>query len=94
MTFMETSASPATGFRPATPREILDSLLDPHLLLSPLRNTTGKITDFRINDANIAAALAAVGPGGAPALSVQERLARLKGPSGTPVALPSPDKSA
>ena len=56
MTFMETSASPATGFLPATPREILDSLLDPHLLLSPLRNTTGKITDFRINDANIAAA--------------------------------------
>ena len=56
MTFMETSASPTAGFRPATPREILDSLLDPHLVLSPLRNTTGKITDFRINDANIAAA--------------------------------------
>ena len=56
MTFMETSASPTAGFLPATPREILDSLLDPHLLLSPLRNTTGKITDFRINDANIAAA--------------------------------------
>lgn len=56
MTFMETSAAPAAGFLPATPREILDSLLDPHLLLSPLRNTTGKITDFRINDANIAAA--------------------------------------
>ena len=56
MTFMETSASPATGFLPATPREILDSLLDPHLLLSPVRSTTGKITDFRINDANLAAA--------------------------------------
>jgi diguanylate cyclase (GGDEF)-like protein/PAS domain S-box-containing protein len=56
MTFMETSASPPTGFRPATTREILDSLLDPHLLLSPLRETTGRITDFRINDANIAAA--------------------------------------
>jgi len=56
MTFMETSASPTAGFLPATPREILDSLLDPHLLLSPLRDTTGKITDFRINDANIAAA--------------------------------------
>jgi len=53
MTLMETSTA---GFLPATPREILDSLLDPHLLLSPLRNTTGKITDFRINDANIAAA--------------------------------------
>jgi diguanylate cyclase (GGDEF)-like protein/PAS domain S-box-containing protein len=56
MTFMETSASPTAGFLPATPREILDSLLDPHLLLSPLRDTTGRITDFRINDANIAAA--------------------------------------
>ena len=56
MTFMETSASPATGFLPATPREILDSLLDPHLLLSPVRSTTGKIKDFRINDANLAAA--------------------------------------
>ena len=56
MTFMETSASPTAGFRPATTREVLDSLLDPHLLLSPLRNTTGRITDFRINDANIAAA--------------------------------------
>jgi len=56
MTFMETSASPTAGFRPATTREILDSLLDPHLLLSPLRETTGRITDFRINDANIAAA--------------------------------------
>lgn len=43
-----------------------------------------------MGDANIAAALAAVGTGGTPALSVQERLARLKGPSGTPVALPSP----
>jgi diguanylate cyclase (GGDEF)-like protein/PAS domain S-box-containing protein len=56
MTFMETSASPTAGFRPATTREILDSLLDPHLLLSPLRDTTGRTTDFRINDANIAAA--------------------------------------
>ena len=56
MTFMETSASPTAGFRPATTREVLDSLLDPHLLLSPLRDTTGRITDFRINDANIAAA--------------------------------------
>jgi diguanylate cyclase (GGDEF)-like protein/PAS domain S-box-containing protein len=56
MTFMETSAPPTTGFRPATTREVLDSLLDPHLLLSPLRDDTGRITDFRINDANIAAA--------------------------------------
>ena len=56
MTVMETSTAHGAGFLPATPREILDSLLDPHLLLSPLRNTTGKITDFRINDANIAAA--------------------------------------
>lgn len=46
-----------------------------------------------MGDANIAAALAAVGSGGTPALSVQERLARLKGPSGAPVALPLPDKS-
>ena len=56
MTFMETSAPPTTGFRPATTREVLDSLLDPHLLLSTLRDDTGRITDFRINDANIAAA--------------------------------------
>lgn len=34
-----------------------------------------------MGDADIQAALAAVGKGGAPALSVQERLARLKGPS-------------
>ena len=56
MTSMETSNAPAAGFLPATPREILDSLLDPHLLLSPIRSTTGKIKDFQINDANIAAA--------------------------------------
>lgn len=53
---METSTAPAPGFLPATTREILDCLLDPHLLLSPLRSTTGKITDFRVNDANLAAA--------------------------------------
>ena len=53
---METPTAPAPGFLPATTREILDCLLDPHLLLSPLRNTTGKITDFRVNDANLAAA--------------------------------------
>jgi diguanylate cyclase (GGDEF)-like protein/PAS domain S-box-containing protein len=40
----------------ATSRAILDSLLDPHLLLTPRRDRTGKITDFTITDANTAAA--------------------------------------
>lgn len=37
-------------------RLILDSLLDPHLLLTPKRDKSGKITDFTILEANIAAA--------------------------------------
>lgn len=41
---------------PVSARAILDSLLDPHLLIAPLRDGTGKITDFSINDANTAAA--------------------------------------
>lgn len=47
-----------------------------------------------MGDADIQAALAAVGKGGAPALSVQERLARLKGPSATAAPLAITDKSA
>ena len=40
----------------ATPRAILDALPDPHLLLAPLRDAAGKITDFRIDEANDASA--------------------------------------
>ncbi|AUN30527.1 hypothetical protein [Niveispirillum cyanobacteriorum] len=45
-----------------------------------------------MGDADIQAALAAVGKGGAPALSVQERLARLKGPSPAAAPLAITDK--
>ncbi len=37
-------------------RAILDSLLDPHFLLKPRRDASGKITDFTIIEANTAAA--------------------------------------
>jgi diguanylate cyclase (GGDEF)-like protein/PAS domain S-box-containing protein len=37
-------------------RVILDSLLDPHFILAPRRDGAGKITDFTIVDANVAAA--------------------------------------
>lgn len=40
----------------ATPRAILDALPDPHLLLAPLRDAAGKITDFSIDEANEASA--------------------------------------
>jgi diguanylate cyclase (GGDEF)-like protein/PAS domain S-box-containing protein len=40
----------------ASPRTILDALLDPHLLLAPLRNEHQKIADFRIDEANEASA--------------------------------------
>lgn len=40
----------------ASPRAILDALPDPHLLLAPLRDSAGKITDFRIDEANEASA--------------------------------------
>jgi diguanylate cyclase (GGDEF)-like protein/PAS domain S-box-containing protein len=55
------SAPVTTGARavaPPThiaPREILDSLLDPVLLLEPLRDGTGKIADFTISEANLTA---------------------------------------
>ncbi|MBJ7417153.1 MAG: hypothetical protein JHC88_17160 [Niveispirillum sp.] len=45
-----------------------------------------------MGDADIQAALAAVGKGGAPALSVQERLARLKGPASDAAPLAITDK--
>lgn len=47
-------AAPSGGL-PATPREILDGLLDPYLLLSAERDATGKIANFSINEANDAA---------------------------------------
>jgi diguanylate cyclase (GGDEF)-like protein/PAS domain S-box-containing protein len=51
------SAPPVTVPHPTIPaRAILDSLLDPHFLLSPQRDATGKITDFTITEANHAAA--------------------------------------
>ena len=37
-------------------RAILDSLLDPHLILAPRRDGSGKITDFTVVEANTAAA--------------------------------------
>lgn len=40
----------------ASPRAILDALPDPHLLLAPLRDAAGKITDFQIDEANEASA--------------------------------------
>jgi diguanylate cyclase (GGDEF)-like protein/PAS domain S-box-containing protein len=56
-TLAASSAPPTSApFPPATPRAILDSLLDPHLLLAPLRNASGRITDFTIMEANTAAA--------------------------------------
>ena len=47
----------ALGEPPVAPRAILDALLDPYLLLEPLRDTTGKISDFIIEEANEAATL-------------------------------------
>ena len=41
---------------PIPARAILDSLLDPHFILAPKRDGAGKITDFTIVDANVAAA--------------------------------------
>lgn len=46
----------AAGAVAVSPRAILDALPDPHLLLSPLRDATGKVTDFTIEEANEAAA--------------------------------------
>jgi diguanylate cyclase (GGDEF)-like protein/PAS domain S-box-containing protein len=39
-----------------SPRAILDALFDPHLLLSPVRDRTGKVSDFLIVEANQGAA--------------------------------------
>ena len=46
----------AAGAVAVSPRVILDALPDPHLLLSPLRDTKGKVADFVIEEANDAAA--------------------------------------
>jgi PAS domain S-box-containing protein len=49
--------TPSSDPHPRIPaRVILDSLLDPHFILAPRRDGAGKITDFTIVDANIAAA--------------------------------------
>ncbi len=51
------SAPPVTVPHPTIPaRAILDSLLDPHLVIAPLRDAAGKIIDFTIIEANHAAA--------------------------------------
>jgi len=46
---------------PASPlriglRHLLDALLDPHILLGPLRDHTGRISNFVVTEANLAAA--------------------------------------
>lgn len=46
----------ALGEAPVEPRAILDALLDPYLLLEPVRDQAGRITDFTIEEANEAAA--------------------------------------
>ena len=38
------------------PREVLDALLDPHLILAPFCDHSGKITNFVVTEANLAAA--------------------------------------
>ncbi|MEX1111612.1 MAG: PAS domain-containing protein [Chthoniobacterales bacterium] len=47
------AAPPPPGL---TPRDILDGIFDPLLLLEPLRDHTGKVTDFLIVEANEIAA--------------------------------------
>jgi diguanylate cyclase (GGDEF)-like protein/PAS domain S-box-containing protein len=63
MSFMDIALEPAAGTphdfapHPSIPaRAILDALLDPHFILAPFRDGAGKITDFIIVDANVAAA--------------------------------------
>lgn len=54
---LDTAEGTPLTVREAVPaRAILDSLLDPHFLLGPVRDASGKITDFRIAEANTAAA--------------------------------------
>ena len=63
MSFMGLVIEPAGGSSQANfafpripARAILDSLLDPHFILSPHRDTSGKIIDFTVVEANTAAA--------------------------------------
>jgi diguanylate cyclase (GGDEF)-like protein/PAS domain S-box-containing protein len=63
MSFMDLVIAPPASRPPTTPphhdipaRAILDAMLDPHLLIAPLRDSTGKIIDFSIVEANHAAA--------------------------------------
>jgi diguanylate cyclase (GGDEF)-like protein/PAS domain S-box-containing protein len=63
MSFMDLVIAPPAERQPTIPphpdipaRAILDAMLDPHLLLAPLRDSTGKIVDFTIIEANPAAA--------------------------------------
>ena len=55
MSFMDLVIAPPAERQPTIPphpdipaRAILDAMLDPHLLLAPLRDSTGKIVDFTI----------------------------------------------
>lgn len=61
MSFMDVltetaGAAPAAAPSTVSSRDILDSLLDPHLLITPRRDRAGKITDFTIIEANQSAA--------------------------------------
>lgn len=59
-----------------------------------LTDLSAKTSD-NLGDANIEAALKAIGPGGAPALGLHDRLARLTGNSAKPtLSLPAPDQNA
>jgi diguanylate cyclase (GGDEF)-like protein/PAS domain S-box-containing protein len=56
MTFMAPAAEASVAPPDFSPRAILDALFDPHLLLSPVRDHTGKVSDFLIVEANQGAA--------------------------------------
>ncbi len=56
MTFMDPATEAPVAQPDFSPRAILDALFDPHLLLSPIRDNTGKVSDFLIVEANQAAA--------------------------------------
>jgi len=56
MSFMDPATEASIAPPDLSPRAILDALFDPHLLLSPVRDRTGKVSDFLIVEANQSAA--------------------------------------
>jgi diguanylate cyclase (GGDEF)-like protein/PAS domain S-box-containing protein len=56
MSFMDPATEASVVPPDFSPRAILDALFDPHLLLSPVRDHTGKVSDFLIVEANQGAA--------------------------------------